>query len=129
MVTSFLNAVDFDEDWLLGLIGMQIGIFLLVLLTWNHLKLQTGLFFLILGVVASAESLNSWAFKNYTLFSKQNYFTPEGIFLGVFLCSPLLLDALLILINLVKTASSLLVKVKSMELKKQQQEKAKAKKE
>jgi len=115
-VSSFINAIDFADEWIIILICIQVSLFVLIVSTWKFLNIQVPIFFIILGVVGMAEPVNTWANKNYKLFSRQNYFTEEGIFVSVFLCVPLLIDALVILVNLTMTAANLLVKLKRLEL-------------
>ena len=73
------------------------------------------------GLVRCSEQLNGYAARNWETFATQNYFDRSGVFVGIFFCGPLLLDSFMMLILLLREASSLLVEVKRMEIKKKQQ--------
>ena len=77
---------------------------------------------LVVGVlVRCAELLNGYAARNWETFATQNYFDRGGIFIGIFFCGPLLLDSFMMLALMLREASSLLVEVKQMEMKKKWQ--------
>jgi hypothetical protein len=68
-------------------------------------------------VVRSAERLNSLGSQHWKSFATQDYFDSRGIFVGIMLCGPLLLDCLMMLFMFLSEASTLLVQVKKEELK------------
>lgn len=79
-------------------------------------------------VVRSAEWLNAKGEEEWESFATQDYFDDRGLFLGIMLCGPLMLDVLMMLIFFMKEASSLLVQVKRTEIKrKKEKEKKKSK--
>lgn len=67
-------------------------------------------------IVRSAEWLNGMGARNWQHFATQNYFDKRGIFVGIMLCGPLLLDSFMMLVFFVLEASQLLVDVKRGEL-------------
>ena len=71
----------------------------------------------IAAVVRSAEWLNGLGAVHWENFASQNYFDKGGIFIGIMLCGPLLLDCMMMLVMFVAEASQLLVNVKREELK------------
>lgn len=77
-------------------------------------------------LVRSAEWLNGLGSKNWEKFATQNYFDRRGIFVGVMVCGPLLLDCLMMLLFFVREAGQLLVQVKREEIR--QKKKGKQKK-
>jgi hypothetical protein len=77
------------------------------------------------GLVRSAEWLNEIGGRNWEKISTQNYFDKRGIFVGIMLCGPLLVDCLIMLFMFVKEAGQLLIEVKTEELKKRKKIKAK----
>lgn len=77
-------------------------------------------------VVRSAEWLNAYGAQHWDEFCTQNYFDSKGIFVGIFLSAPLLIDSFLMLVIFLREASKLLVQVKTMELKREQKKKNKA---
>jgi high-affinity Fe2+/Pb2+ permease len=77
-------------------------------------------------VVRSSEWLNAYGAQHWDEFCTQNYFDSKGIFIGIFLSAPLLIDSFLMLIIFLREASKLLVQVKTMELKREKKKKSKA---
>jgi transmembrane protein 18 len=74
---------------------------------------------LLIGVLTrSAEFLNGIAARHWQSFASQNYFDRSGIFIGIFFSGPLLLNCFMMLTLMIREASSLLIEVKTMELKK-----------
>jgi len=71
---------------------------------------------LIAAIVRSAEWLNGLGARNWRQFATQNYFDKRGIFIGIMLCAPLLVDSFIMLLFFVREASHLLVEVKREEL-------------
>ncbi|KAF3516498.1 hypothetical protein DY000_02060272 [Brassica cretica] len=69
------------------------------------------------GGVYFAESLNRLLRKNWKSFSTQNYFDPHGVFLSVIWSGPLLVIAMIILINTLFSLCYLIVKWKRAELR------------
>jgi len=69
-------------------------------------------------LVRCAELINGYAARNWESFATQNYFDRGGIFVGIMLCGPLLINCFIMLTMLIREASSLLIEVKRMELKK-----------
>jgi hypothetical protein len=69
------------------------------------------------ALVRSSEWLNGLGGKNWQRFATQDYFDKRGIFVGIMLCGPLLLDSFMMLLFFVSEASQLLVEVKTQELK------------
>ncbi len=69
-------------------------------------------------LVRCSELMNGYAALNWQSFATQNYFDRGGIFVGIFFCAPLLLDCFVMLTLLIREASSLLIEVKRLEMKK-----------
>jgi hypothetical protein len=73
------------------------------------------MFLLVAGLVMSLQWINSFAAKNWKLFSTQNYFDANGIFIGTIFGIPLILMALFILFNGLYRSSQSLIAVKKKE--------------
>ena len=71
-----------------------------------------------------AERINAYAGERWEDIATQNYFDTNGIFVLIFLAVPLLLDCVIMLISFMREASSLLVEVKTRELKEKGKKKA-----
>ena len=78
---------------------------------------RISLLSLVAIVVRSAERINSYASSRWQDLATQNYFDQGGVFVLLFLCLPLILDCLIMLVGLLREASGLLVEVKTMEVK------------
>jgi len=97
----------------------------------TNLTARLAVMLLIAGTVKSSEFLNGIAADNWQSFATQNYFDARGVFMTVFVCAPLLLDSLIMLLFFLREASQLLVQVKTSQLKQKAKDgkKRRAKKE
>merc|ERR1712087_693465 len=97
---AFRSAINWKEPFILSLISFQLFMFLLCL--WVSRKgfgMVPRLFLMcFVGLlVRCAEFLNGYAARNWQSIATQNYFDRSGIFIGIFLCGPLLLDLFIML--------------------------------
>mmetsp|Transcript_24222 Transcript_24222/g.57159 ORF Transcript_24222/g.57159 Transcript_24222/m.57159 type:complete len:259 (-) Transcript_24222:249-1025(-) len=116
---AFRSAIRWSENFIAGLICFHIFVFLLCLFVSKKnsgLAPRVGLMVFIGVVVRSAEWLNSLGDEHWESFATQNYFDNRGVFIGIMLCAPLLLDSLMMLLFFMKEASTLLVQVKRTEI-------------
>jgi transmembrane protein 18 len=72
---------------------------------------------MIASVVRSAEYVNRVCSRNWEKLSTQNYFDPKGFFVLVMICIPLLMDSFIMLIAFLREAASLLIQVKTKQIK------------
>nr|VDD03369.1 unnamed protein product [Brassica rapa] len=143
---GFFHAIDWKEPWIMGLMAFHALFLMVTLLSRRHLNFHMFLFlfackffytimisfFFLLSVFISyiqgshtslvggvyfAESLNRLLRKNWKSFSTQNYFDPHGVFLSVLWSGPLLVIAMIILINTLFSLCYLIVKWKRAELR------------
>jgi transmembrane protein 18 len=70
-------------------------------------------------IVKCSERLNRIAARNWASFATQNYFDGRGVFMSIMVCTPLLLDSLIMLLLFLREASQLLIKFKTVQLKEQ----------
>mmetsp|Transcript_5645 Transcript_5645/g.22192 ORF Transcript_5645/g.22192 Transcript_5645/m.22192 type:complete len:193 (+) Transcript_5645:34-612(+) len=125
-VEAFLTAIDFEEPFIRALLSVHIVLLVTLWLLRKSHTAQTALFIVICVLIGSAEQLNRWASKNWRQFATQNYFDEHGVFAGVMFCGPLLCLGFAQLIGFLSTASTLLIKVKRAELRRQRREQASA---
>ena len=64
-----------------------------------------------------AEWINTYGANNWQSFATQNYFDKNGVFVSVVFSGPMLAASMFLLLNALRSASSLLVEVKREELK------------
>jgi hypothetical protein len=118
---AFKSAITWSEPLIYSLLIFQITMFLLCIWVSRPNRGSAPrivLLVLIFVVVRSAEYLNGWGARNWESFCTQNYFDRKGIFVGIMLCGPLLMDCFLLLLMFLREASQLLIKVKRRELRK-----------
>ncbi len=115
-VARFVNAVDWSQRWLLALGGYYVLALLLVLLFRRHMGVQMAALAGCLLQVLFAQPLNALAHKHWRVFATEDYFGTNGFFVSIVFGLPLLLLAIVALINLLLGTASLAVTVKRMEL-------------
>ncbi|PPD88536.1 hypothetical protein GOBAR_DD14518 [Gossypium barbadense] len=100
---GFFHAIDWKVRFLsiiFSLVSLHFG-------TWQLHML--GVYF--------AELLNGFLGDNWKKFANQNYFDPSGLFLSVLWSGPLLIIAIIILINTLFSMCYLIVRWKKAELR------------
>ncbi|KAG7363037.1 transmembrane protein [Nitzschia inconspicua] len=127
---AFRSAITWSEKFILGLLAFHIAMFSLCLyVSRRDGALGPRVFVLVLigVIVRSAEYLNSWGAQHWEEFATQDYFDKRGVFVGIMISGPLLLDSLIMLFLFLSEAGSLLVQVKKEELKRKKKGKEKQK--
>ena len=117
---AFRSAITWSEPFVLGLLAFQMVVFFLCLYVSRRnapLAPRVCMLVFIGVVVRSAEYLNRWGGKHWESFATQDYFDHRGVFVGIMLSGPLLLDSLMMLFKFVAEAGSLLIAVKKEEMK------------
>ncbi|CAO2835244.1 unnamed protein product [Amaranthus hypochondriacus] len=114
---GFFHAIDWKEPWLMGLLGFHLVLLLTTILSRRHINFQMCLFLLALSGVYLAEKLNRFLGAQWQSFATQNYFDPHGIFISILWSGPLLVIAMLILVNTLFSLCHLIVRWKRAELR------------
>ncbi|KAJ9145675.1 hypothetical protein P3X46_028030 [Hevea brasiliensis] len=114
---GFFHAIDWTEPWLRGLMAFHVALLIVAILSRKHINFQMFLFLLALGGVYFAERLNRILGDNWRSFASQNYFDPHGLFLSSLWSGPLLVTAIVILINSLFSLCYLIVRWKRAELR------------
>ncbi|XP_074263538.1 uncharacterized protein LOC141586263 isoform X1 [Silene latifolia] len=114
---GFFHAIDWKEPWLIGLLGFHVLFLLTAILSRRHVNFQMCLFLLALSGVYLAERINRFLGNNWESFATQNYFDPLGLFFSVLWSGPLLIIAMLILVNSLFSLCHLIVRWKRAELR------------
>jgi hypothetical protein len=125
---AFRSAIRWTEPFILSLVVFQVTLFFLCLWASNPRRsLVTRIaIMLFMGIlVRSSEWLNVYGGQHWDEFCSQNYFDSNGIFIGIFLSAPLLIDSFLMLVIFLREASQLLVQVKTMEIERELKKKKK----
>ncbi|EYU23944.1 hypothetical protein ABFS82_14G317200 [Erythranthe guttata] len=114
---GFFHAIDWKEPWLICLVSFHVMLLLVVFMSRKNINFQMCLFLLALGGVYLAERLNHLLAGNWKSFAGQNYFDSHGIFLSILWSGPLLVIAIIILVNTLFSMCHLMVRWKKAELK------------
>ncbi|XP_057475641.1 uncharacterized protein LOC130763686 [Actinidia eriantha] len=114
---GFFHAIDWTEPWLICLMLFHVVFLLIAIMSRKHVNFQMCLFLLALAGVYLAETLNIFLRDNWKSFAGQNYFDPRGLFLSVLWSGPLLVIAILILVNTLFSLCHLIVRWKRAELR------------
>ena len=126
---AFRAAIDWTEPLIVGLLIFQLVMFActVMVIKRSGTASRLGLLVFIAIVVRLAERINAYAGARWEDIATQNYFDTNGIFVLIFLAVPLVLDCVVMLVSFMREASSLLVEVKTRELKEKGREKKAAK--
>ncbi|KAF5749316.1 Transmembrane protein 18 [Tripterygium wilfordii] len=114
---GFFHAIDWKEPWLMSLLGFHLVLLIVTIISRKNTNFQMFLFLLSLAGVYLAERLNGILRDNWRNFATQNYFDPQGVFLSVLWSGPLLVIALIILINTLFSLCYLIVRWKRADLR------------
>ena len=115
-ISAFFSAVDFKVDgkWIYPLLACHLILFLLVVKMRKRVEIL-GIMFILLAIPLRLSSMiNTYLSPIHGLFSSQNYFTKDGIFLSCFFSLPFLLICCLIVFFLVLEAGRMLIVVKRL---------------
>ncbi|KAK4768389.1 hypothetical protein SAY87_003530 [Trapa incisa] len=107
----------FQEPFLMGLLVFHFLLLVTTIISRKNSNFQMCLFLLALGGVYLAEKLNKFLRENWRIFATQNYFDSHGIFLSTLWSGPLLVMAIIILVNTLFNLCYLIVKWKKAELR------------
>jgi transmembrane protein 18 len=75
--------------------------------------------FVIAIIVRTSEYTNAYASQHWQTFCTQNYFDPKGVFMSIMIAGPLLLNSFILLCFFLREASTLLIQVKQVQIRKQ----------
>ncbi|CAO3695091.1 unnamed protein product [Rhizopus stolonifer] len=113
---AFFNAIDWSERWIQSLLAFHIVCFIILLYTRNRSNGLSIYFFVLLGLAALTQPLNSLGMTYWKLFSKAPYFEKSGIFIVSVYAAPLLINAFFTLIFILKSTISLMIVAKRKQL-------------
>ncbi|KAK9878593.1 hypothetical protein WA026_022854 [Henosepilachna vigintioctopunctata] len=114
---TFLWSIDWRDPWLIGLITFHVAIFMMTTLTKNHGNFQAFLFLFLLLLVYFSESINRIASTNWKMFSRQQYFDSNGLFISIVFSMPILLNCMLLVGSWLYHSTQLMTNLKVAQLK------------
>jgi len=113
---KYFASLDWREHWIQGLAAFHLVTSAVIFLTRGRLTLQAVIFCVLLATISATERANQWLAANYKLYSKQQYFDSQGMFISLAFSAPVLLNCVAVLINWFLKSGDLLVNVKRKEL-------------
>ncbi|XP_022914255.1 transmembrane protein 18 [Onthophagus taurus] len=116
-IASFILSIDWRDPWLIGLIAFHLTVTLMALLTRNYGNLQALLFFFLILLVYFSESINEIASANWKMFSRQQYFDSNGLFISIVFSIPILLNCMLMVGSWLWQSTQLMRNIKIAQLK------------
>lgn len=129
-IQAFKAAITWSEPFIQCLLAFHVAIIVTAIILTKRGGTYTRMgFMILLGIIVRlAERMNVMGNSRWEEFATQNYFDKSGIFMGIMLCAPLLCVCFAMLFAMLREANNLLVDVKAMKIKAQQQKQQKRKK-
>ncbi|XP_039314081.1 transmembrane protein 18 isoform X2 [Solenopsis invicta] len=90
------------------------------LMTRNHANFQIILFLVLLLLVYFSESINEVAATNWMIFSRQQYFDSQGMFISIVFSVPILINCMIMVASWLYQSSQLMTFLKRAQLRAQQ---------
>ncbi|KAI9276596.1 transmembrane protein 18-domain-containing protein [Sporodiniella umbellata] len=115
---TFLTSIDWTEHWIQLLLAFHVVCFLILVLTRKYSNGPSICFFVFLGFALLTQPLNTLGITHWKLFSKSPYFEKSGIFIVSVYAGPLLVNAFIALVLILKSTLSLMIAVKQKQLRK-----------
>ena len=130
-IHAFQSAITWTDPFIVG-----IGIFQCIMLgctiyvsRYNtSFALRISMMIFMAVVVRLSETINQYGAQHWkelgsNKWMTQNYFDPQGFFMTIMICGPLLFYSFIMLCCYLREASTLLIQVKKMQLKKKHRSK------
>ncbi|KFH64629.1 hypothetical protein MVEG_09361 [Podila verticillata NRRL 6337] len=122
---GFLEAVDWQQTWIQMILSLHVLVFVVIILLRNRPNALAGMLFCAILLAAMSEPLNGVGNRHWKLFSDDNYFDTHGVFTSLVWATPLLGNALLAVLFLLRSTLQMLVKVKRVQLQESRKKKQK----
>ncbi|XP_074038710.1 transmembrane protein 18 isoform X2 [Leptinotarsa decemlineata] len=111
--------IEWKDPWIIALFTFHISIFMMAILTRNYGNFQALLFFCLLLLVYFSESINKLASTNWNIFSRQQLFDSNGLFISVVFSMPILLNCILMVGSWMYQSTQLMKNLKLAQLREQ----------
>lgn len=116
---EYLKSIDWTEPWFSALGIFHVSCAILTVITRKTGVLQSVYFAVLMLLILCAEYINQWAAKNWSLFSRQQYFDSNGLFISVVFSVPLLINCLVIVVSWLWDVGLLISSVKQLKIRQQ----------
>ena len=117
---TYLKTIEWSDPWFSGLGAFHVTCAVLTVLTRSRGVVQAVYFSSLMVLVFCAEMINEWAAANWQLFSRQQYFDSNGLFISVVFSVPLLVNCLVIVVSWLWDVGLLIANVKTLKIQEQQ---------
>ncbi|XP_053998795.1 transmembrane protein 18 [Hylaeus anthracinus] len=118
-ILPFLQSIEWRDPWLALLLTFHIAVTMTALMTRNHANFQIMLFLALLLLVYFSESINEVAASNWMLFSRQQYFDSNGLFISIVFSVPILVNCMIMIASWLYQSSQLMTSLKRAQLRQQ----------
>ncbi|CAO3611535.1 unnamed protein product [Cunninghamella blakesleeana] len=115
---EFIEAIDWSQKWIIGLIVFHIICFLLNILLRNRHTALSYYLFILLGLAALTQVINQYGSIHWRSFASANYFDESGLFIVSLYTFPLIFNIFCTLMLLFKASFDLMIEMKSRQLMK-----------
>ncbi|XP_039314079.1 transmembrane protein 18 isoform X1 [Solenopsis invicta] len=119
-IWPFLQSIDWRDPWLAALLTFHVAVTMTALMTRNHANFQIILFLVLLLLVYFSESINEVAATNWMIFSRQQYFDSQGMFISIVFSVPILINCMIMVASWLYQSSQLMTFLKRAQLRAQQ---------
>uniref|UniRef100_T1H6D5 Transmembrane protein 18 n=1 Tax=Megaselia scalaris TaxID=36166 RepID=T1H6D5_MEGSC len=114
---AFLRNIDWRDPWLIAMIFFHVVTTCTALLTRNRINFQVILFLTLLSFAYFSESINEYAAQNWKMFSKQQYFDSNGLFISTVFSMPILLNCMLLIGAWLYNSTQMMAQLKSAQMR------------
>ncbi|KAI8141623.1 transmembrane protein 18-domain-containing protein [Fennellomyces sp. T-0311] len=114
---QFLDAIDWSQTWIRGLIGFHVLCFLTTICLRKRSTALSIYFFILLGMAALAQPLNNLGKTHWEKFASADYFDESGLFIVSVYALPLVFNCFITLMLILKAAAGLLVEMKRAQIR------------
>ncbi|KAF9282373.1 hypothetical protein BGZ68_006008 [Mortierella alpina] len=122
---GFISSVEWQQTWIQMILLLHVTLFIIIIVLRNRPNPLAAMLFCTILLAALSEPLNGIGSRHWQLFSDDNYFDTHGVFTGIVWAMPLLGNAILALLLLLRATVKLLVKVKKAQLQERKHKKQK----
>ncbi|KAG0372285.1 hypothetical protein BGX24_000463 [Mortierella sp. AD032] len=123
--SGFIQAVEWQQTWIQMVLAMHLILFIIIIALRNQPNPLAAMLFCTILLAALSEPLNGIGSRHWQTFSDDNYFDSHGVFTGLVWAAPLLVNAMIATMLLLRATVKLLVKVKRAQLQESHKKKQK----
>ncbi|KAG0240275.1 transmembrane protein 18-domain-containing protein [Mortierella sp. GBAus27b] len=112
---EFISSVEWQQTWIQMILALHLTLFVIIILLRDKPNPLAAMFFCTLLLAALGEPLNGVGSRHWQSFANDNYFDTRGVFTTLVWTVPLLVNATLVVMLLLRAVVKLMVKAKRME--------------